>query len=640
MKTHEIIFPDYSSPYFLKKRLSEYVFAHLDGFLCGQNRVMNAVITEKDIPKWPPVEKGLPCAPQDALLKSQEPLLVALRHAVGETDEVWLDNYWPVIQRYSRWTHLLPASREHHHFGGGGLLRHGLEAAKNAADIYDRHVVGQDMPTEMRRKYRKGMRWAAVIGGLLHDCAKVLTDMEVTGVEGDVWNPIQGSLAAWIESTHEKQYRIRWREKRDGRHHVGAAIMLPRVLGVNGFIWLQNMCGHEALLELMEAIMDDAKPGLLSSIIQEADRLSVVEDLARRGALSEDHRIRSVAAEGHILDAIHSLIRDGKWKPGGKVCMSAPLGELLLMWPKAGKAIGDWLIEHKIPGVVRTPLAIANILVDTGKAVRKDENNIFWQMRTEEGLIVSGLRIKPGIIDIESTPAAGEWVTETSKPPVMQEVSRPQKTPDPPSSAERSETLSRDEEAGEQIVSGISGTENDRQESRLKIQNCDVARAIFEDLANGRKKTASFFWHEGFYYLNYPDAFKGYGMSPMEAAKDMLAEDLILTDSARIAVDIMGKKAVKLSITDHPLEMGDQAMKWLQDWMKAQSDGVLDIKGQRYIERRYFKPWANLFGDPDEVLETLIENGSVKVGEMNSKKYIRLIDEKIDQHQENGSSDE
>jgi len=177
--------------------------------------------TKPVAPRWPPVGNGLPVVPVSKLLDAQRPLLIRLNHECGAADDIWQEHYQPVIERMARWFHLLPASREHHHYGAGGLLAYSLETAIAAAGLFDRVIVGQALTQAQRTRYQAGLRWAAIIGGMLLDCAKPLTDVAVTGEHsGTEWNPIKGSLFNWAEHCRETSYLIQLRDP----HHLRPGI--------------------------------------------------------------------------------------------------------------------------------------------------------------------------------------------------------------------------------------------------------------------------------------------------------------------------------------------------------------------------------------------------------------------------------
>ncbi|MCV5855159.1 TraI domain-containing protein, partial [Escherichia coli] len=84
---------------------------------------------DEEIPRYPPFAKGLPMAPVDKVLQTQNELIQKIRSTLGFTQEEYDRLVMPVIGRYAAFVHLLPASEAHHHRGAGGLFRHGLEVA-------------------------------------------------------------------------------------------------------------------------------------------------------------------------------------------------------------------------------------------------------------------------------------------------------------------------------------------------------------------------------------------------------------------------------------------------------------------------------------------------------------------------------
>lgn len=595
-----------------------------------------------NIPRWPPVEHGLPVVEETELLASQRGTLIRLEHEVGEPSDLWQARYAPLVEHFARWVHLLPASRQHHHFGAGGLLRHALESAVAAAGLFDRVVVGQDRPTRERPTYRMGMRWAAVAGALLHDCAKPLTDLEVTGERtGAVWNPVQGSLVGWTRQAGERRYHLRWRRERAGAHRLGAAVMLPRIAGPALLAWLVETSGQEALLELIEAVMDAEQPSALASIIGEADRISVANDLARRNALNEDHRISGVAAERHILDAARALLQEGGWRAGGKVCAKGSDGSVLLAWPKAGRDIADWLTRHHLPGVVRSPEAIADVLLDTGVAERTSDGNSVWRLRTPEGVALTGLRLRSGnALDplLEGVTGAGEWIEDKKAETTTEQTdSGSHKTPNTgESTAPPSEGNEGTKNIAASTVASATGSGDQPETSAdtevtqpwlTRIGECAVAVALAEDLANGAKPARLLFCDDAQRYLAYPDAFKGYGMAPLAAAKTLISAGLAEGEGNRIALDVEGapfKKGVRLAGAAPPLVDPARAQEFISVWFDRQSgDDVREFGGRRYISYDNLGCWAALFGDPDEVIGTLTDDGAITLGDIEGTNYAR-----------------
>jgi conjugal transfer pilus assembly protein TraI len=142
-----------------------------------------------EIPRYPPFLKGLPLPPLPRLIATQSDLISRLRRelALGEDEdggERWDAYIAPVIARYAAFVHLIPASEAHHHRGAGGLYRHGLEAAVQAARASRGVMVGLDRPRGEQRRLEPRLRAAAALGGLLLDAGKVVHDVAATDEAG------------------------------------------------------------------------------------------------------------------------------------------------------------------------------------------------------------------------------------------------------------------------------------------------------------------------------------------------------------------------------------------------------------------------------------------------------------------------
>lgn len=562
------------------------------------------------------------------LLNSQQELLNRLRREVGERDTVWNERYHPVILRMVQWFQLLPASREHHHFGAGGLLRHSLEAAIAASGLYGRVIIGQSVATAERARYAAGFQWAAVIGALLHDCAKPLTDMNVIGERtGEVWNPINGSLTAWANHFSEERYRIRWRPKRNGAHMIAASVMLPRIVQFGALAGLTAMSGQDVLLQLLSAVVDDEQEGQLAKIIAEADRISVADDVNARADLTGDHRIHGVAVEQRVLDAIRALLRDGVWTPGGKTCARSTDGSVILNWPKAGRDIANKLSNDGFMGLVSDPFTVADILTETGIADPGPEesggNRGLHTFRFDDGLAVTGLRFRPDSPVAQAAihmPILGHWQNQPGSTAVAtdQPTSDPASTTADPRPATGSAT----------IPSPTAETASKPTKEPGWAATNELANAVFEDLGIGKTPISRHLVRERVRYLAYPDCFKDYGMQPLAAVKMLADEGLVEPDGNRMAVDITDapfKKGVKVKLADPPLP-AERAVTDLAEWFGRQADDdVLQVGSKRYVSRDNFCNWASLYTtDPAALLTSMVDDGVIRAGRMRGIDRIRV----------------
>ena len=164
------------------------------------------------IPAYPDRGIAAPAVPPEMLMASQKKQIDAL-HQVSSFSRQDFDAYiLPAIHRYASYVHLLPASESQHHCGQGGLFRHGLEVAYNAALACEGKVFAFDHWASERDKLVPRWRMCAILGGMVHDMGKPIIDVGAVDSTGNlIWNPHACSLHQWLVENNLTEYYIRWR---------------------------------------------------------------------------------------------------------------------------------------------------------------------------------------------------------------------------------------------------------------------------------------------------------------------------------------------------------------------------------------------------------------------------------------------
>ena len=193
-------------------------FSHLGQRLLGGGNALPIVVSahaEEEIPRYPPFMKGLPAAPVERILATQTELIKAIQQALALPDDLYRRIALPVIGRYAAYSHLLPASENHHHRGAGGLFRHGLEAAHWATLASQGCLFATQATPKERKLLEPRWRLAICFAGLLHDIGKPVSDMAVVDQHGQhPWNPCDENLTDWAAQHGIDRYFLRWRENR------------------------------------------------------------------------------------------------------------------------------------------------------------------------------------------------------------------------------------------------------------------------------------------------------------------------------------------------------------------------------------------------------------------------------------------
>jgi len=122
---------------------------------------------------------------------------------------------------------------------------------------------------------------------------------------------------------------------------------------------------------------------VLGSLVTEADRVSVERDL-RENRIDPAATSLGVPVDRYLLDAMRSLARGGRWQinvPGARLWMLAE--GLQLVWPSGAEDMVALLAADRVPGIPRDPETLADILLEWGLAVPRQEGDQarrYWRL--------------------------------------------------------------------------------------------------------------------------------------------------------------------------------------------------------------------------------------------------------------------
>lgn len=311
-------------------------------------------------------------APIGEVIERVEPLIQRLYHEIGWAKEDFEPLIRPMIVRYAKYVHLLPASESHHHARLGGLLVHGLEVAIEAARLTRETVFDLDREslrdTESRAKRHRIWPAAAACGALMHDLGKALVDLIVERADnGKEWKRFRSSLSDWIVNEGVKQYTVEWRPgPRLRRHEPFGPLLTDRIIG-NDLLCLMDDHGDDIFEEMLLGALEEVEGANgLGRIIKDADSTSV-----RRDRDAQSKRWREGSAGGHpivnrTLEAFQGLLADGTWQPnsvGG--CIWVTREGVFLNWGNAVAHARGWLRENQSTGTIPSDAGvIADLLLD------------------------------------------------------------------------------------------------------------------------------------------------------------------------------------------------------------------------------------------------------------------------------------
>ena len=231
------------------------------------------------VPRSPSADGAIRAAPLHAVLDAHRELLARIRVAYGGEEGSFETYLLPVIQRYARFVHLLPATRDTHFRVEGGLLHCGLEVGLHAMGAADAQIIAAASTVPERRALEPRWRTAAFIAGLCAEFHRAVAGARVESADRACWNPYVDSLTGWLEAKACDRYFVRWSELSE-TSHAATLVVLPQILpsSVIAYLTATQRTIFEQLLGSL-AGSRDAGGGPLETIVQGALARVVDRDL-------------------------------------------------------------------------------------------------------------------------------------------------------------------------------------------------------------------------------------------------------------------------------------------------------------------------------------------------------------------------
>ena len=314
--------------------------------------------------------------PVDAIIDILKPKIRELQHELGFDDERFGRVVMPMVRRYIGWTHLLPASANHHHARLGGLASHGIEVATLASRAAHNAVMDFDpkfmRDLELRSKRRNLWPLAAATAAMHHDIGKPLIDLLVTGSEsGTLWNPFIEPIDAWIERERIAYYAIRWRPgPRLNRHEAFGVLLMGHIAGQEVFGELSGF-GRDIMEAVVTAVIGNEHDAYgLAQMVAAADAESSKADRSRLSEFWSEGAMMADPIVNRLLEAANALLKRRSWVvngPGHPILLSE--SGAYLVWPKAFNSMMKELQQQqRAVGIPNDPTEVAGMFVRAGVA--------------------------------------------------------------------------------------------------------------------------------------------------------------------------------------------------------------------------------------------------------------------------------
>lgn len=240
------------------------------------------------IPRYPPVDFGIPVCPPEILLERNRDIVDSLMEIVSNR-QLFDEHYLPAMLRLANMVQLLPASATHHHRAKGGLLRHSLEVGLWAVQLAEGEIAREVVIPTQGGSIDPRWRFAVFIAGIGHDLGKIVTDLTVTDrSQESKWSPYSGGIYDWSIQNDVGNYLIHWQEGRGKRHVTISSTLIDTVMKQDSLNWISEDRSDEVIW-IHESL--NSNPGETNNIhrfVVAADQLSVRKDLKSLGRLEPE----------------------------------------------------------------------------------------------------------------------------------------------------------------------------------------------------------------------------------------------------------------------------------------------------------------------------------------------------------------
>lgn len=238
------------------------------------------------VPRYPPIDFGVPVCPPEILLERNRDIVDALRNNISD-QKLFDEHYFPAMLSLANMVQQLPASEKHHHRKMSGLLRHSLEVGLYAVQIAEEWIsqggVASEQGTDPRWKL------AVFIAGIGHDLGKIVTDISVTDRSTELkWCPYSSGLYDWAIQNGVENYFIHWQEGRGKRHVTISSTLINTVMKKDSQNWISDERNDEVIW-IHESLNNNlGETNDIHQFVVAADQFSVRRDLKSIGGRELD----------------------------------------------------------------------------------------------------------------------------------------------------------------------------------------------------------------------------------------------------------------------------------------------------------------------------------------------------------------
>lgn len=316
-------------------------------------------------PVYPPFDAGLPLHDVAELVSQQAEILRRLKLAYGVEQSSFDAELAPIVERFARYVHLLPATPANYFRSPAGLLRMSLEVAFYSVQAVDSTLFQGLKSISQRQHLEPRWRLATFIAGLCAELHRALGQVVVTNDRGAEWPSYLGPLYDWAQSQSAERYHLRWVENQQEVRATGL-FALQHIVRAPTLQFLAD--GNSLVVPHMLASIAGTPvyrgtSNVLDSLVRRAVALVVDTELRSNAEFYGQHRL-GAHLERYLVDSLRRLVAAGDWTVNAQ---NAPVWHgadgMFLVWPRAAEEAVRLLERDQLTGIPKNPETILEILV-------------------------------------------------------------------------------------------------------------------------------------------------------------------------------------------------------------------------------------------------------------------------------------
>lgn len=329
----------------------------------------------------------------EVLLQRQKNKLLDIRKSLSVTEAIYQQYYHPLFVRLCSLAQNVPASENNHHSNEYGYIDHVFECVVLALRKQEGFVYRSEREDFIMSK-KDVFTYATVVGALLHDLGKLVTDIEFR----DVTNERNHSVVfGALEPGLEYIYRF-YPSRNYADHRPSSLLAVHKIIPEKALNWIQEE-GTLYRMLIHTLAGDYNLSGELGKIVREVDKFSTQQNLSKIADKFSNTIQSNQSTHNNYNDLALGRAQQDQAKANQNTRAAVLAGALLDVLNRHselanGKSINEkggfaWVTVDYIRVVVpRCYVLIKNVLDSSNAGIKISQESICYQILFDAGFIV------------------------------------------------------------------------------------------------------------------------------------------------------------------------------------------------------------------------------------------------------------